>query len=196
MSAEQLPEPFNRVALNQLKRRSISSGGALFLQGDATRGLFYLYLGAIDLKRQTSAGHSTIIHRAHTGDMFAEASLFTSHYHCTATATKDSEVIEFRKEAVMVLLENESEFRREVLANFATQLQESRYRIELLSIRSAEERILSAINSGLLVDDITQLAELLGLAQETAYRALKRLVDKGQITKSARGKYQPILLGN
>ena len=193
MSDAPLPEPFNKIALDQTKRRSIRSGEALFLQGDATKGLFYLFTGAIDLTRATSSGHNIVIHRANAGEMFAEASLFTNQYHCTAVATRDSEVIECRRDVVKSLLQNDLEFTRDVVSKFATQIQEGRRRIELLSIRSADERILSAINSGLLVDDISKLADLLGLAQETVYRALKRLVAGGQIVKNARGKYQPVV---
>lgn len=192
MSAEQLPGPFDRIELIHTKRIAIPSGGTLFFQGDATRGLFYLCAGAIDLKRVTSIGHNIIVHRAYAGEMFAEASLFTNQYHCTATATKDCEVVEFRRNVVIALLQNDLEFSRDVVSKFAMQIQESRRRIELLSIRSADERILTAINSGLLVDDISKLADLLGLAQETVYRALKKLVDRGQITKNARGKYHAI----
>ena len=191
MSAEDLPEPFDQIELTQTKRIPIGSGETLFLQGDATRGLFYLRLGAIDLRRESSIGQSTVIHRAYAGDMFAEASLFTSKYHCTATASKDSEVIECRRDAVMTLLNNDPDFTRNVVSTFATQIQVSRSRIELLSIRSADERVLTAINSGLLGSDIVELADLLGLAHETVYRAMKRLSDKGLIIKNARGKYQP-----
>lgn len=155
-----------------------------------------MHSGAIELTRETSSGHSIVIHRAYEGAMFAEASLFTNLYHCTAIATKDTAVIECRRDIILNLLQNNLEFTRAVVLRFATHIQESRRHIELLSIRSADERVLSAINSGLLVDDISKLANLLGLAQETVYRALKRLVGKGQIIKNARGKYQPITSDN
>ncbi|MEE9333114.1 MAG: Crp/Fnr family transcriptional regulator [Granulosicoccaceae bacterium] len=196
MSNIQLPDPFNRIEPAHKKQKKINTGEALFLQGSTTRGLFYLHSGAIELTRETSSGHSIVIHRAYEGAMFAEASLFTNLYHCTAIATKDTAVIECRRDIILNLLQNNLEFTRAVVLRFATHIQESRRHIELLSIRSADERVLSAINSGLLVDDISKLANLLGLAQETVYRALKRLVGKGQIIKNARGKYQPITSDN
>lgn len=196
MSNTPLPEPFNKIALAQTKRRFFKAGEALFLQGNATKGLFYLRAGAVDLTRETSSGHNIVIHRAYAGEMFAEASLFTGQYHCTAIATRDAEIIECRRDVIKNLLQNDLDFTRAVVSKFATQIQESRRRIELLSIRSADERILSAINSGLLVDDISKLADLLGLAQETVYRALKRLVASDQILKDARGKYRPVVSDN
>ena len=196
MSTAQLPEPFNKLALAQTKQRTIKAGEALFLQGNTTKGLFYLHVGAIDLTRETSAGHNIVIHRAYAGEFFAEASLFTGKYHCTAIATSDAHIIECSRDAIKSLLQNDLEFTQAVVSKFATQIQEGRRRIELLSIRSADERILAAINSGLLIDDISKLADLLGLAQETVYRALKRLVTRGEIIKNARGKYQAVDLGS
>lgn len=193
MSKIKLPEPFNRIKPVHIKQKTVKTGETLFLQGGKTRGLFYLHAGAIELTRETSSGHSIVIHRAYEGAIFAEASLFTDIYHCTAIATKDATVMECRRDIVSDLLQNNLEFTRAVVLKFATQIQESRRHIELLSIRSADERILNAINSGLLVDDISKLANLLGLAQETAYRALKRLVDRGQVIKTARGKYKPVV---
>ena len=75
-------------------------------------------------------------------------------------------------------------------SRFATQIQETRRRVELLSIRAADERILAALNDGLLVEDITTFAEIIGLAPETVYRSLAQLSQRGQILKTAGGQYQ------
>ncbi len=75
-------------------------------------------------------------------------------------------------------------------SRFATQIQESRRRVELLSIRAADERILTALNDGLLVEDITTFAEIIGLAPETVYRTLAQLSREGRIVKTARGQYR------
>ena len=75
-------------------------------------------------------------------------------------------------------------------SRFASQIQESRRRVELLSIRSADERILAALEDGLLIEDITTFAEIIGLAPETTYRTLAQLSQNGQILKTARGQYK------
>jgi len=74
-------------------------------------------------------------------------------------------------------------------SRFATQIQETRRLVELLSIRAADERILAALNDGLLVEDIATFAETIGLAPETVYRSLAQLSKRGQILKTARGQY-------
>lgn len=159
------------------------------MQADATQGLYYLVDGIIDLKRVTNSGHSIMIHRARPGDTFAEASLFSDSYHCTATAFCESTVITCSRAAILELLDTDLEFARLMASRFATQIQESRRRVELLSIRSADERVLAAFKDGLLVDDIATFAESIGLASETVYRTLAQLNKDEKIIKTSRGQY-------
>jgi len=195
MSIESLPPPLNRVDKSDRVRRTLEYGEALFFQDSATAGLFYLASGTIDLKRATNTGHSVMIHRARSGDTFAEASLFSNTYHCTATAVCEAVVIECKRAAISRLLNTEIEFARSMASRFATQIQETRRRVELLSIRAADERILAALNDGLLVEDITTFAETIGLASETVYRTLTQLSKEGHVEKTARGQYQINTIG-
>ena len=195
MSIESLPPPLNRVDKSDRVRRTLEYGDALFVQDSATAGLFYLASGTIDLKRATNTGHSVMIHRARSGDTFAEASLFSNTYHCTATAVCEAVVIECKRAAISRLLNTEIEFARSMASRFATQIQETRRRVELISIRAADERIFAALNDGLLVEDITTFAETIGLAPETVYRTLTQLSKEGRIEKTARGQYQINTIG-
>jgi len=195
MSIESLPPPLNRVDKSDRVRRTLEYGDALFVQDSATAGLFYLASGTIDLKRATNTGHSVMIHRARSGDTFAEASLFSDTYHCTATAVCDAIVIECKRAAISRLLNTDIEFACSMASRFATQIQETRRRVELLSIRAADERILAALNDGLLVEDITTFAETIGLASETVYRTLTQLSKEGHVEKTARGQYQINTIG-
>lgn len=190
MSKVHLPEPFDRIGTAGTRERAVSSGQALFKQGDATTGVYYLISGGIDLIRGLASGHDVILHRARAGETFAEASLFSNHYHCTAIATRDSRVMECLRTVVQEKMTSDAEFSWQLASRFAMQIQEGRRHVELLSIRSADERILMAMEDGLLTDDIVSFASVIGLAQETVYRALKRLVDNGAIERTARGQYR------
>lgn len=190
MSDENLPHPLNQLDKNFLVQRLLASNETLFNQDSPTAGLYYLSFGAIDLKRTTSSGHNVMIHRVRAGDTFAEASLFTDSYHCTATASCKSMVIECQRSAITSLFDTDIEFSRTMIERLAVQLQESRRHVELLSIRAADQRILAALNDGLLIDDITTFAEIIGIAPETAYRTLARLSQNGEIHKTARGQYR------
>jgi len=190
MSIDRLPPPLDSLDKSDLLRRELAYGETLFVQNSATTGLFYLVSGTIDLKRSTRSGHIVMIHRARSGDTFAEASLFSDTYHCTATAVCEAIVIECKRAAISQLLNTDIEFARSMASRFATQIQETRRRVELLSIRAADERIVTALNDGLLVEDITTFAATIGLAPETVYRTLAQLSKEGRIVKTARGQYR------
>lgn len=190
MSEQIYPSPLDRLDSRDRLRHTLTSGETLFVQDSETAGLFFLVSGSIDLKRTTITGHSILIHRARSGDTFAEASLFADHYHCTAVATREAYVVEFRRSTIMTLLDSDLEFSRDMASRFAAQIQQSRRHVELLSIRASDERILEALADGLLTDDISSFADLIGLAPETVYRTLTKLSAAGRITKTARGQYQ------
>lgn len=88
-----LPQPLNQLHRRHLSTQTLQRGETLFVQDAATAGLYFLSAGTIDLTRSTATGHHVLIHRARSGDTFAEASLFSTHYHCTATASTEASVI-------------------------------------------------------------------------------------------------------
>ncbi len=190
MSVEELPAPLNRLAKKDQSIVVLEKGERLFLQGGETKGLFYLTRGAINLKRSTETGHSVLIHHARPNDTFAEASLFLDHYHCTATAAQQSHLILCSRAAIVSLFDTDIDFARSMASRFAGQIQRTRRRVELLSIRSATERILEALNDGLLLDDIQTFADAIGFAPETVYQNLAQLSEEGKIIKTARGQYR------
>ena len=133
MSIDKLPLPLSRLDKSERARRRLESGETLFVQDSSTAGLFYLVSGTIDLERVTNAGHSVMIHRARSGSTFAEASLFSDTYHCTATAVCEAIVIECKRAAISRLLNTNIEFARSMAARFAAQIQATRRRVEPVS---------------------------------------------------------------
>lgn len=190
MSNNMLPEPLNQLSSDETSYRCLEAGETLFVHNGLTTGLFYLVTGVIDLTRSTEQGHNMIIHKARAGETFAEASLFSDVYHCTATAKVRCEVIQCERTSVLTMLRSNNEFMHRLMQRFATQLQDGRRRIELLSVRAADERVMMALVDGLLIGDIASFAETIGLAPETVYRSLAQLSKKGLITKTSRGHYQ------
>lgn len=190
MSPTQLPPPLNLLAAKDAPARQFKAGETIFIQNAPTTGLYYLIKGKVDLHRTTPEGHSVLIHRARSEDTFAEASLFSEQYHCTATAAMDSLIVECSRAAISARLEQDAPFSLQLLNRFARQLQATRRQVELLSIKAADQRITAALQDGLLIDDINSFAHTIGLTPETVYRTLKQLNTAGIVAKTGRGKYQ------
>lgn len=184
-----IPSPFDRVADNHRRALRLAAGEALFLQGDRTRGLFYLADGQVELVRHLESGHRLTVHRANGGESFAEASLFADTYHCDARATSACVGVQLNRHAVLRLMESDPAFARALTKRFAHQIQIYRRRLELVSIKGAQERTFAAICDGMLSGTVLQLANDIGLSHEAVYRALTQLVRAKRLQKSGRGSY-------
>ncbi|MEL7279338.1 MAG: Crp/Fnr family transcriptional regulator [Pseudomonadota bacterium] len=186
-----LPSPFDSLKRGALFQHEAAVGEAVFRQGDRAEGMFFVLSGEIELRRHTSAGTEVVLHRASTGETFAEASLFAEKYHCDAVASSDSKLVRFDRKAVLRKMENDSTFAMEIAARFAKDVQAGRRQVELLNVRSARERVHIALSDGWLTGSVVAFARRIGLTQEATYRALAELVDAGSVRKAGRGRYEP-----
>lgn len=185
-----LPSPFSKLSKSVQKQLTVQKGMYIFREGAPTTGMFFIASGSVELRRYARDGTMIVIHTAKTGSTFAEASLFSDHYHCDAYALETSEIIEFNKQGVMEVFKTNSEFASELSQAFARQIQSYRRKIELLAIRNAQERVYFGLVEGLLQTDIKSFASEIGLTHEVVYRALSKLEKLGKIEKTGRGKFR------
>jgi len=185
-----LPVPFNTLPNAALKAKKIAKGEILFRQSDPPSFLYFLRSGHVQLRRHTEAGEAIIIHNAHGGQTFAEASLFSSNYHCDAIACEASELVAMSKIQILKTMRQNSLFAFALSARFATEMQAQRRKLELFSIKSAPQRIFQAIADGMLTGSVTALAADIGLTHEATYRALAQLNRQGKLVKTGRGRYE------
>lgn len=157
--------------------------------GDQSSGFYYVIEGEVHLIRHLESGETLPIHRAFSGDFFAEASLFSESYHCDAVTQTECKLIKIDHQVTLKLLNESSDFALEVTAHLARQVQNYRRLLELRSIRSAKDRVLAAIHEGFLKGQINSFASQIGLTQEATYRALSELVQSGALIKLKRGQY-------
>jgi len=170
--------------LGQLNSESITlaKGDYLFQQGDQVVNFHYIKTGKIKLTRNTIEGGQALIYMALPGETFAEASLFSDEYHCSAVADSESEILTFRKSTLLAYLEQNPAAMKDMLKVFAGQVRDLRAINEIKNIHSAKERILAFINHAMnehqelyLDMSLKDVAYQIGLAHETFYRELKKL---------------------
>jgi CRP-like cAMP-binding protein len=135
----QIIEPY----LNGLRARQqhFEAGQRLFHRGDPVTTLHFVLVGEIHLVRYQSDGSALILQRADPGVILAEASMYSSTYHCDGVAFGGAATRMYAKAALKKLLMKNSEFSN-VWANYlAQELQRSRLRLEILSLRTVSERL-------------------------------------------------------
>ena len=173
------------------EHRQLAPGDCLFSQGDRAFGIFQVASGRIRLQRITPDGSTVTIHLARAGEMFAEASLFSEHYHCDAVAETESDILIYPKAEISSRLRAEPEALWQFAKELAGRLQGMRTRFELKQIRSAPERVLQWLRMRSGGDGVIRvpgaakdIASEVGLTHEAFYRALAALEKQGRIARS------------
>ena len=173
--------------------RRLAAGATLFRQGDRTFGIFRLVAGRISLVRVTPGGTEVPMQTVYPGELFAEASIFSAHYHCDAIALRDCEILTYPKAELIRVLKESADDLWAFTAELAHRVQGLRIRLEVGQIRSATERVLQSLRlrsdaSGTWKMDGTlkRFAQEIGLTHEALYRALAALERDGRIVRADR----------
>ena len=171
--------------------RRLKARQALFRTGAQTVGLYQIVKGKMRLARVDRSGREAVLQVATSGDTFAEASLFSSTYHCDAIATTDALVRLYPKGVLIKELERNPKAAQAFAAMLAHQVMRLRTRLEQRNIRSARDRVrhylaVNADPSGRAVRLSTTLKDIaaeLGLTHEAVYRTLAEMSADGEIER-------------
>ena len=171
--------------------RALKAGQTLFRTGARTVGLYQIVKGKVRLARVDRSGREAVLQVAGPGDTFAEASLFSSTYHCDAIATTDAIVRLYPKAILIEELERDPKIAQAFAAMLAHQVMTLRTRLEQRNIRSARDRVrhylaVKADPSGRTVTlsgTLKEIAAELGLTHEALYRTLADMSAEGEIER-------------
>lgn len=174
------------------RERALEPGETLFRAGQRTMGPFRVVSGKVRLARIDRSGRETVLFTAGSGEMIAEASLFSPVYHCDAIASSAAKARLYPKDAVLAELKQNPESAKSFMTRLAQQVMDLRTRMELRNIRSARDRVrhylaLKVGPDGLTVTldgTLKELAAELGLTHEALYRTLARMAAAGEIRRS------------
>jgi CRP-like cAMP-binding protein len=175
-------------------KRALKAGQTLFRSGARTVGLYEIVKGKVRLARVDRSGREAVLQVAGPGETFAEASLFSSTYHCDAIATTDAIVALYPKAILIEQLERDPKIARAFAAMLAHQVMTLRTRLEQRNIRSARDRVrhylaVKADPSGrtvMLSGPLKEIAAELGLTHEALYRTLADMSAEGEIERRKR----------
>lgn len=174
-------------ALREAARlKECAVGETLFRQGERPKAMLYVLDGEVRLLRRSRGGAEVVLQRSR-GGFFAEASLEAKAYHCDAVAAAASRLLVFPIRTFREALDEDTAFRNAWMALLAREVRKLRARCERLSLHSAAERILHAIESEGTAGTLTLMqsrkawAADLGLTHEALYRSLARLQAEGTL---------------
>jgi len=158
--------------------RHFDQGTLLFAQGDTVGSLHLIASGAVHLVRHQTGGFTLTLHRARTGAILAEASLFSDTYHCDAIAAQATRTVCIPRTTVRAAMAHDPELVQSWAGFLAREVQATRLRAEILALRTVAERLEAwlALQGGRLPDKggWKTVATEIGVSAEALYRELAR----------------------
>lgn len=156
--------------------RIYETGEPVFRRGSTVEWLHHIEDGAVNLLRFKADGSVVVLQRAEQGYFLAEASLFSSTYHCDAAAVTATRVRRFPKSQVLQLLRSDCEFASAWAEYLSREVQRVRGRAEILSLRRLEDRLDAWLEAHNRImpprGSWVSLARELGVSPEALYRHL------------------------
>jgi CRP-like cAMP-binding protein len=165
--------------LRQVKR-SFREGQYLFHRDDRVKSMFIIETGGAHLIRHHRNGGAIVVQRASSGSILAEASLFTSEYHCDAIATSSVVARLISRAAMQRLFFNDQGFAMAWAAHLAGEVRNARHRAEMLSLKTVSDRLDAWLAEERHLPDKGNwkaLAQELGMSPEALYREIARRRD-------------------
>lgn len=160
------------------RQKNFESGQPLFHRGDVVTDMHFVLSGSVHLVRHQSDGSALILQRPGPGSILAEASLYSSTYHCDAVAFGATRTRVYAKASLKRLLSKSPEFSDGWANYLAEQLQRSRLRSEVLSLRTVAERLDVWIawngDNSLEKGEWKLLASQIGVSPEALYREMAK----------------------
>lgn len=157
--------------------RSLPEGEYFFHRNDPVRSMFVVVAGSAQLIRHHRDGRPIVLQRASAGSVLAEASLFTSVYHCDAIATSAVVARVISRAAIQHLFFSNQDFAKAWAVYLADEVRGARMRAELLTLKTVSERLDAWLaDKGRLPQKggWKAIAQEIGTSPEALYREIAR----------------------
>lgn len=168
--------------------KKLASKEFLFRVNDPVRSLFLVTQGTVQLTRTLRRGFQLNMQSARSGEIVAEASLFSDRYHCDGRACEASTISIIPMKRLMTAINSDSELAITLMSYLAHEVQRARARAETLSLKTVAERVDAwmTLNQGLLPrkGHWHEVATEIGISAEALYRELAHRRQRGGIKTS------------
>lgn len=191
LTVDQLEAFQDLVVISAYKKREV-----IFLEGDDCTGLYIIRTGRVKIVRTSSSGKEQIIKILSPGDLLGFEIFYNGEtYANTAVAMDDCELCYIDRNGFFEILEREPDIARKLILSMGRELRDAYERIGHLGLMNAREKLAHLLctlakDYGVAEDGGVRLtlmlsrleiAELLGITQETSIRLLKSFKEEGII---------------
>jgi len=167
-------------------------GTNVFFEDEKCESLGFVNLGKLEISSILKDGRKVIYNTLRMDDIFGGNLIFSSDptYKGDVIALTDCVILFIAKNDLEKILQNNTKFLEGFLKHQSDFAKALNFKIKLLSIESAKERILYYLQycgGRKRIESVTRLSEEISLSREATSRTLSKLIDDNKIEK--KGKY-------
>ncbi len=189
LNARQLDAFKDVVVISSHRKREV-----VFMEGDECTGLYIIRTGRVKILRSSSQGKEQIIKILNPGDLLGFEVFYDGKaYKNTAVAMEECELCYVDKNVFFQILEKEPSVAKKLILAMGEELNHAYERIGNLGLLNAKEKLAHLLftlaseygvkSDGGVKLNLTlsrlEIAELLGITQETSIRLLKSFKEDG-----------------
>lgn len=181
------------------KNIKVKKGQQIFKEGDAVKGIFFVYSGKVKIHKRWDAEKELIVRFAQKGDVLGHLGLGgTGFYPVTATAIEESVVCFIEMDFLETTMNVNNAFVIQLMKFFASELQESERRMRNLAHMSVKGRVAQALlllkaqfglnKDGFINIELSRqdLASFTGASYESLFRTINELLAEHMIVISGK----------
>lgn len=164
-------------------------GDLIALQGDPCRSLMLLCSGSVSARMTHDEGKEIVIETLHAPEILAPAFLYGSenHFPVSLFAATDCRVWFISREVFLEMMEADRTVLRRFLENISDRSVFLSRKLNEFALQSLPTRILSYLKTHGHIQNIQEVAFIMGVARPSLSRALSLLVEQGRVRKESGG---------
>ncbi len=116
-------------------------GDTVFRTGAEVTKVFLVLHGLTALVRPLPSGEQAVLQRASTGQIVAEASVYSQRYHCDCVVLEHTTLVHMPRKAFLDALRSDVTLAESWAAYLAHSVQHARMRAEIRSLKTVAERL-------------------------------------------------------
>lgn len=169
--------------------RTYHEGDLIALQGGPCRSLMLLCSGSVSARMTHDEGKEIVIETLHAPEILAPAFLYGSEnrFPVTLIAATDCRVWFISREVFLEMMEADRTVLRRFLENISDRSVFLSRKLNEFALQSLPTRILSYLKTHGCIQNIQEVAFIMGVARPSLSRALSLLVEQGRVRKESGG---------
>lgn len=175
------------------KISSFRKGDIVVMQDSPCRSLMLLCQGSLSARMTNSEGKEVTIEILHAPEILAPAFLYASEnkFPVTLQAEEDIKIWSLSKDEFLRMMETDTRVLRNFLRNISDRSLFLSRKLNEFALQSLSTRIIGYLKRNEVINNVQDVAFIMGVARPSLSRTLSSMVDQGLLQKTSDGYVLP-----